>query len=184
MAWSQHVLRQFQLVHPNADGNAYLGPWNKLLYTLFPPGGELADFTVVPNLQESSSRDGLYLSFSIDVYLDDKPVLLVDINKKPRNLRYVSKREEADMQIRRRLRDLSRDCPLPKLFGISAFGTKVRFYGLETAPGSVIDPPLISPDQDGIPESQWDNDVLEDSVADELRGVLRSILSPGGCIIA
>ncbi|KAG8913505.1 hypothetical protein FRC00_002272 [Tulasnella sp. 408] len=156
------------------------------------------DFTVVPNFQESSTRDGLYLSFSLDVYLDDKPFLLVDINKRPSNLRYISKREEADIQMRRRLHDFIGDCPISTLYGISAFGTKVCFYKLDTAEGSVIDPPLIPRDlggaTDGIPESQWSEDVLDSGVEDELYGGLREIpknvesldpagARPDGCVI-
>ncbi|KAG8903062.1 hypothetical protein FRC01_009342, partial [Tulasnella sp. 417] len=68
------------------------------------------------------------------------------------------------------------DCPIPTLYGISAFGTKVRFYSLDTARGLVIEPPLISRNlggvTDGIPESQWADDVLEASGEDKLRGVL------------
>ncbi|KAG8963101.1 hypothetical protein FRC00_007714 [Tulasnella sp. 408] len=198
MVWPNQVLRQFELVAPNAEGSAYLGPWNKLLYTLFSP--EENDFTVVPNFQESSTRDGLYLSFSLDVYLDDKPFLLVDINKRPSNLRYISKREEADIQMRRRLHDFIGDCPISTLYGISAFGTKVCFYKLDTAEGSVIDPPFIPRDlggaTDGVPESQWSEDVLDSGMEDELCGVLREIpkrvtvespdaaaARPEGCVI-
>ncbi|KIO33032.1 hypothetical protein M407DRAFT_18183 [Tulasnella calospora MUT 4182] len=175
MVWSQQVLRQFKLVPPNADGNAYLGPWNKLLYTLFSSSEN--DFIVVPNFQESSSSDGLYLSFSMDVYLDDNHVLLIDLNKKPSNLRYVSKREEVDIQgLIRYLRRFS----YPNFYGISAFGTKVCFYKLGTARRSVIGPPLISRDLEGttngISGNQWNDDVLGADGEDKLRGVLEGIL--------
>lgn len=195
MVWSQKILRQFQLVPPNADGNMYLGPWNKLLSTLFPPEGDL---TVVPNFQESTSREGLYFSFSIDIYIEDKPVLLIDLDKKPNNLRYISKREDADTHMRRRLYDLvgtslhtspismhyscvsTGDCPLHTLYGISAFGTKVCFYSLPTVRGSAIDPPFIHRDlnyaEKGVPESQWIDDVLDTHVEDKVRRVVGEIM--------
>jgi len=96
------VIHQFEAIPPNSDGNAYHGAWNKLLYTLFPAD---SDFTVVPNFQELGSTQGSDSRMAIDVSLGNRPVLLVDL-KKPSNLHYVSKREDADMQIRRRMRDL------------------------------------------------------------------------------
>ncbi|KIO24253.1 hypothetical protein M407DRAFT_26367 [Tulasnella calospora MUT 4182] len=175
MAWPQKVLRQFQLVPPNSDEGAYCGPWNKLLYTLFPAD---SDFTVVPNFQELGSTQGADFLISIDVYIGNKPVLLVEL-KKPNNLRYISRREDADMQLRRRLRDLVRDCPIPTMYGISAFGSRVCFYRLSTVPGSPINPPLIPRDleyvNDVAPEDRWNDNVLDVGGEDKLRQVVREI---------
>ncbi|KAG8937974.1 hypothetical protein FRC00_007021 [Tulasnella sp. 408] len=177
MVWPQKVLRQFELVPPNADEKAYHGPWNKLLYTLFPAD---SDFTVVPNFQELGSPLGSDFLITIDVYLGTKPVLVVEL-KKPSNLHYVSKREDADIQLRRRMRDLVRDCPIPTLYGVSAFGTCLCFYSLSTIPGSPIQPPPIPRDpeyvNDVAPEERWNEDVLEAGGETRLRQIVQEIFN-------
>ncbi|KAG8930652.1 hypothetical protein FRC00_001033 [Tulasnella sp. 408] len=174
MVWPQKVFRQFELVPQNADEEAYHGPWNKLLYTLFPAD---SDFTVVPSFQELGSPLSDFL-FTIDVYIGNQPVLLVELNK-PSNLSYVSKREDADLQLRRRMRDLVRECPIHTLYGVSAFGTRLGFYSLSTVPGSTIQPPLIPRDpeyaNDVAPEDRWSENVMEVGGEEKLRQIVQEI---------
>ena len=56
----------------------------------------------------------------------------------------MSAREEADLQVRRRLRDLNAICSLSKVHAISAMGTKLCFYTGEA--GRAITPPRIVAD--------------------------------------
>ena len=103
MPWPPRVLAGFVKL-PEAPSEAdFHGPYNKLLYTLFPADSE---FTVVPQyLPGSCESAGFIVMF--EVWLADKPVLVLEL-KAPTRLRYPSTREDADLQIRTRIRDLAR----------------------------------------------------------------------------
>ena len=60
------------------------------------------------------------------------PVFILEIETGPK-LGLVSVREEADIRIWKRLRDLISFCPLSKLHAVSAMGTKLRFYTLHVS---------------------------------------------------
>jgi hypothetical protein len=53
--------------------------------------------------------------------------------KPPASLLYDSKREEADEQMRRRIRDLRHELAIPALHGICAFGTQLSVYEYDSA---------------------------------------------------
>jgi hypothetical protein len=88
----------------------------------------------------------------------------------------ISAREEADLQIRRRLRDLVGICPLSELHAISAIGTKC-FYTAEA--GRAITPPrIVADDQlatDTAPLERWDCDVLEAEGVARLKALVHEI---------
>lgn len=71
------------------------------------------------------------------------------------------------------------DCPIPTLYGISAFGTALCFYTLNTALGSAIDPPFIPADlnyvTDIAPRDRWQDDVLGTGGEAKLRWVVEEI---------
>ncbi|KAJ7333981.1 hypothetical protein DFH08DRAFT_814052 [Mycena albidolilacea] len=96
------------------------------------------------------------------------PVLLLQVNS-PDTLRWQSAREQADSENRRRLRDLRPLCPLlPKLYAVSAFCTKLRFYAATKTEGVV--PPVSPCDPrtafaDTNPPNRWNSDVLEEEGA-------------------
>lgn len=60
---------------------------------------------------------------------DEVPALVLEITG-PRNIGLPRKREEADLQMRKRLKDQisSPQCPPHEPHGVSAFGTRVCFY--------------------------------------------------------
>jgi hypothetical protein len=103
------------------------------------------------------------LIIEFEVLLEDKPVLFVEI-KEPRKIALTSAREEADNQMRKRMRDLAPNCPLDTLNGVSAFGTRLAFYAYDKQ--TPILPRLISLDlqwdTDTAPLDRWDCDILED----------------------
>jgi hypothetical protein len=111
------------------------------------------------------------------VFWGDAPVFILEIKTGPK-LGLVSAREEADLQIRRRLRDLIGICPFSKLHAISAIGTKLCFYTAEA--GRVITPPrIVADDQlatDTAPLGRWDCDVLEVEGAARLKAFIHEIL--------
>ena len=103
MPWPAKVVRQFEKVPINPSGAEFHGPYNRLLYTLFPTD---TDFTVIPQFMPTS-REAADFLVTYEVYLEDKPVFILRI-KPPKDLRYASTREKADLQIRSRVRDLAR----------------------------------------------------------------------------
>ena len=113
MPWSSKVLAGFAKV-PDAPSEAdFHGPYNKLLYTLFPAE---SDFTVVPQYLPGS-RESADFIVMFEVLLVDKPVLILEL-KSPGQLRYPSTREAADLQVRSRMRDLAgQSCSFHSLGG-------------------------------------------------------------------
>ena len=83
-----------------------------------------------------------------EVRLENRPVFILEL-RPPGELRYGSKRQEADLRIRRRIMLLRRwppslicsgtvltafnsidNCPLPVLHAVSVFGTQLCFYSM------------------------------------------------------
>jgi len=107
MPWPTPVLRQFAKVPDNPSKADFHGPYNKLptnFSTLcFSRTPTL--FTVVPHFMPASNESADFLVL-FEVLLEDKLVLILEL-KPPRDLRYASRREAADNQIRCRIRDWS-----------------------------------------------------------------------------
>jgi hypothetical protein len=102
MPWPSKLLASFAKVPDVPSEAEFRGPYNKLLYTLFPVE---SDFTVVPRylLGPRESADFVVM---FEVLLVDRPVLILEL-KPPGHLRYPSTREAADLQIRSRIKDLA-----------------------------------------------------------------------------
>jgi hypothetical protein len=104
--WPEKVLLQFQLVPPNPSESDFHGPYNKLLYDIFP---STSDFTVVPQYLPDSRGSADFIVL-YEVQWENKPVLVLEL--KPLNhLDSLSKRRAADDQLRDRMGDLSGQCP-------------------------------------------------------------------------
>ena len=104
--WPEKILRQFATIPPNPSESDFHGPYNKLLYTLFPPD---TDFVVVPQRVPDDSYTSADPIDLFEVYLLNKPVLLLAL-KPPSHLAIPSKRAAADSQIRRRMFDQAGQC--------------------------------------------------------------------------
>ncbi|KLO16615.1 hypothetical protein SCHPADRAFT_887678 [Schizopora paradoxa] len=134
--WSDKVIRQFATVPPNPSENDFLGQCNKLLSTLFPAD---SDFVVVPQFIPPDSPNAVDFLVLFEVMLVNKPVLILAL-RPPSHQDILSKRWEADYQVRMRMvdtvgqspSDSNRLCPIDTLYGISALGTKLCFYTLDT----------------------------------------------------
>ena len=102
MPWPPKVLRQFALVPQNPAEKEFHGPYNKLLNILFPAD---TDFTVCSQYQEiDSSRTADFL-VTYEVLLRNRPVFILEL-KAPAELVYISTRQKADNQMRKRVVDL------------------------------------------------------------------------------
>ncbi|KAJ6514311.1 hypothetical protein C8R47DRAFT_1001606, partial [Mycena vitilis] len=171
--WPHTIMRPFETMPMMATDTDYYGPYNKLLYHLFPAD---TNFLVSPGA--FPPRNSVDSSVEFTVFYNDTPVLLLQI-KSGESLKWRSAREEADVESRRRLRDLRPLCPLPKLYAISAFGTKLRFYA--AAKNEDIDPPM-SPSAmrtfpDAIPLNRWNSDILEEEGANLLKQSVAEIIA-------
>lgn len=74
----------------------------------------------------------------------------------------------------------SAHCPISKLFRISAFGTRLRFYCVDTGDGTApVLPPRLPRDpeiiNDTAPSEQWDCDILEAEGEERLWEIVREI---------
>lgn len=160
--WPQKVIDRFNLVPQNPRENDFYAPYNKLLNFVFPVD---SDFTVAPQSYPiPQSRDSVDFVIEYMVLLDNIPVFILEI-KEPSKIKLLSARQEADIQIRRRLRDLRYECTLDKLYGVSAFGTKICFYNINK--NNIIEPYIIQQDPeyliDTAPKERWNTDILTTS---------------------
>jgi len=174
--WPQSIHDRFASIPRNPRENDYYAPYNKLLNVLFPSNGP---FTVGPlPLQIAESRESFsfLVDFQPETFSGDVPVFILDI-KSGSKLGLASAREEADLQIRKRLRVLSDICPLSQLHAVSAIGTKLCFYTAEA--GHITPPRIIADDQlatnDTAPLVRWDCDVLEAEGAARLEALVYEI---------
>ncbi|KAI9566199.1 hypothetical protein HD554DRAFT_2221544 [Boletus coccyginus] len=178
MPWPAEVVRQFQTVSPNADESDFLGPYNKLLNTLFPPD---SDFTVAPQFLKSDPADPSDYISSFEIFFKNWPVFALQL-KKPGNLKYKSSRATADQLIRIRVADSAGDRPIPILHAVSAFGSRLCFYHLDTAntaagifilPRRIPHHPTMM--NDTAPMERWNCDVMDAEGETRLRAVVDSI---------
>lgn len=168
--WPLSIRNRFASIPANPRENDYYAPYNKLLNFLFPVD---SPFAVGP--QKHPIAESGDFTFEYQVFWGDAPVFILEI-KTGTKLGLLSAREESDLRFRRRLRDLVGICPLSKLRGVSAIGTKLCFY---TADDRTITPPrIVADDQftiDTAPRERWDCDVLEAEGAARLKAVVHEI---------
>ncbi|KAN0129677.1 hypothetical protein V8E53_012497 [Lactarius tabidus] len=158
--WPEYIHQSFNSAKMQdvngRDETVYYGPFTRLLYT-----GTL--FTL----------DGPYeIKFqfkSESLQVNQRPVLFIEI-KPPASLLYDSKREEADEQIRCRIRDLRHELAIPTLHGISAFGRNFPTSNLQPEQILRARPSLLA---DVVPITRWDCDVLKPEGANRLRDVVK-----------
>jgi hypothetical protein len=174
---AKYVLARFQTIPPNPRENDNYAPYNKLLYDLFPAD---TPFTVAPQTYPiPDSRESLDFLIEYQILLEDDPVFVLEIKSTAR-FGFASAREEADQRMRKRLRDLTGVCPLPKLRAVSVFGTKLCFYEATSTQSAVIvtPPPITQNPQmmlDTAPKDRWDCDILEEEGSTRFKGIIEQI---------
>jgi len=162
MTWAENIVCQFEVPPPPyVNGVDLHGAYNKLLSSLFPPD---SDFAVVPQLVESTSTlspNGCFLT--LEVLFVDRPVLILELTN-ARDIINMSTRRFADEQMRLRLGDLYSHCPLSTLHAVSAMGTQLCFYSVNTTDPAMIKPLRILEDSSEVndlaPASRWNCDIL------------------------
>ncbi|KAJ6463526.1 hypothetical protein C8R45DRAFT_878456 [Mycena sanguinolenta] len=154
----------------------YYGPYNKLLVYCF---GENFDFVVGPQVPPDDTSQGAFDFVNIVVSTVDRlPVLFVEI-KDDSHIRFPTKRQKTDDQMRRRYDDILNACPIPKLYGLSILGTKARVYCVSHADLKIhptfvdFDPNYILPDE--YLEDGWSVDILSDKGFLEMKRIIEYI---------
>jgi hypothetical protein len=83
----------------------------------------------------------------------------------------------ADAQIRKRYDQLMFDCPIPRLYGLSALGTSLRVYcgdkATEQLTPDFVDHPNVLPSN--FLEGEWDLDVLSQDGLKKLQDIFAYI---------
>jgi hypothetical protein len=159
------------MVPANAELHSYYIPYNKLLYTTFPPSSHFAVAPqLYPLLDSPRSRSR---RFGYEIWWNEYPVFVLQL-KDPRTINSAEAREEADREMRHRLRGVIDRCPLPTLHAVSAFGTKLSFF--EYPKDGNILPACIQGDEgDKVPMERWSYDLLELAGGNKLRALLEAI---------
>ncbi len=171
---SAKVMKRFSTIPPYPHENDFLGPYNKLLHTVFPAN---SDYTVIPRSYSfSDSHGSANAVFEFEVLFKDKPVFFLQI-KGPQSFTVISAREKADEHMRKRTKDLAPNCPLDTLHGVSAFGTRLSLYSYDKQ--TRIIPKRVLPDReretDCAPQSRWDCDILEDEGGQRFQDIVAEI---------
>ncbi|KAF8161688.1 hypothetical protein B0H34DRAFT_806842 [Crassisporium funariophilum] len=160
MPWPEFVAQQFELVNQfTTDESEYYGPFNTLLTTVFPPADSYQVSPLNKRITGSMDFAVIYVIMKRKV-----PVLFIEI-KTYLAFDRASSRKEADDQMRDRFLDFSSgNIAIPKLYGISALGTRFSVYEYTSGTRSLT-PPRILPDPeivtDTAPQKRWNYDVME-----------------------
>lgn len=173
--WPNYIVERFKTVPQNSRENDFYAPYNKLLCSEFPVDSK---YTVAPqSYPVPSSRDSIDFVIEYLVLENDLPVFILEI-KEPSKINLLSSRQEADIQMRKRLRDLVQRCPIDKLNGVSAFGSQLSFYSIDKHTMKML-PPVIPQDiemiNDTAPIERWNTNLLDENGSVKLQGLFRDI---------
>ncbi|KAF9069196.1 hypothetical protein BDP27DRAFT_1421169 [Rhodocollybia butyracea] len=128
----------------------YYGSWNRLLNTMFPVD---TASEVVPQLPATTAHEAVDFIFLLLVYINETPVFVVEI-KPLDHLRRNSKRQEADLQLRR------------------------PFYTYDKNTRRIL-PRAVTPDPDILvdtaPKEWWSYDIVEEDGANKFREVVKEV---------
>lgn len=121
---------------------------------------------VVPQYQRPTVGQSIDFTtiFIVESTNTQTPIFYVEI-KPPGHLNELSKREQADTQMRDRVRELITELRIPKLHGVSAMGARLAFYHYDAAT-QILEPPAIPRDpirvNDTAPTARWSVDLLSE----------------------
>ena len=138
----------------------YYGPYDKLLNYCF-DGFTYFVAPQAPPRDDTTEKVDFVVFLVMD--LRRRPVFLIGV-KDDSHPNAPSKRAAADRQMRARYDDLLYQCPLPKLYGVSVIGTKMRVYAGDAA-AMTLDPPRVPTSPDRVLgrtylEDAWSVDIL------------------------
>ena len=133
---------------------------------------------MVPQLRRPTTPDDTGFTITFVVMKRKVPVFLIEI-KPYVYLQSYGRRSNALNQTRERFRELSLgNLPIPKLFGISAMGTRLSIYEYTKAtnvllpPGTTPDPNVVN---DDAPQELWKYDLLEVAGEEKFKALVEEI---------
>lgn len=183
--WPQSLYRAFNAFRRTQTGfeNRYYGPYTTLLTYCF--GESLPGQYVVAPQNPTGDRDHQRATLGFIVFLvldaNPHPLLFVEVkNDELEGATVAENRYKADAQIRARYDKMFPLCPLPRLWGLSLFGTSLRVYcgtveteevepGIEYPPSSTRS---FSPD---FLEGEWDLDILSPEGFEKIKEIVTDI---------
>jgi len=187
-AWPAGLLTIFELCRAERETfeNRYYGPYDKLLNYCF--GSDFTFYVALQNPPIDDSRDAIdYIGLLVVFNSKKKPVLMVDVKDDTwvcnAELRY-----RADKQIHDRYGLMLEDCPTPRLWGLSVFGTSMRVYSGDTRTFDVTPPRSQRPEPRSrvLPPDflagQWSLDILSQEGFDRMKEIVTDILTHTGNI--
>ncbi|KZT19516.1 hypothetical protein NEOLEDRAFT_1245778 [Neolentinus lepideus HHB14362 ss-1] len=144
MPWPKWIVKRFVTI-PGGLNNAtqeslLYGPYNTVLQHLFPPN---EDFMFVPRYLRPAYGQSIDFTtvFIVESTNTQTPIFYL-VTQPPDHINAPSKREQADTQMRDRVRELIAKLRIPKLYGVNALGVQLAFYNYDAAT-QVLDPPAI-----------------------------------------
>jgi hypothetical protein len=141
------------------------------------------------------SRNAADFIAMYEILLVNKPVFVLEL-KPPSHLEILSKRQAADEQIRMRMGDLVGQrsirifyhpldlfvgtCPLDTLYAVSALGTRLCFYTLDTTNEDAAIVPISiqrhpTRVNDTAPATRWAYDILEPAGEQQFSEIVEGI---------
>jgi len=176
MPWADSILKQFEIADRySTDETEYFGPYNTLLTDFF---RHTEHYQVVPYYKAPITSDSTDFITRLIVRYMTSPVFFIDI-KPVFHLDDISTRAKADEQIREQFKSIvGQNLVIPKLYGISAIGTRfsVYHYNKETR---ILSPPSVPRDSmqlaDIAPVNQWNIDLLENAGEEKFKEIVAEI---------
>ncbi|KAF8633627.1 hypothetical protein AX17_004419 [Amanita inopinata Kibby_2008] len=149
----------------------YYGAYNMLLLHAFPgsEGYVVQPQKAAPNASHNALASIMYLR----VNFHGQPIFFVEI-KPAMAIESLSERADADKHLRSRLECSLNQNP-SKLYGLSAFGTKLCFYCLDKTTKSVTPPIPQNVNDKAAPVDWWNADILTDDAYSEFMGVVECV---------
>lgn len=171
--WHERLMLSFLIAGMShaVSGGQFNGPWNSLLNVVFPPDGPLE---VVPQIRHITADENADFNITFHICAKATPAFVLMI-KSPDDLLCLSKRQEADLQLRRSFADIGPNVKIPVLHGVLAFGTKIAFYEYDTRSGH-LKQGRITPDSDSLPDTApkvwWRYNITEQEGANKFREIV------------
>jgi hypothetical protein len=160
MPWPDYLIWPFARIdRSDTNETEWYGPFNSLLFDLFPVG---ENYMVTPVLRTKGVKGSMYFAI---YYIPEKRiweeilVCFVDV-RTYRAYDYDSARKRADDYMRDRFLEFaSEGLALAKLYGISALGTRYAVYEYRTRDRALMPTPEVV--DDTAPQERWNYDLFE-----------------------
>ena len=135
------------------------------------------DFVVAPQYKRGEQAKSVDFTTIFIISHDEHPVLFVEV-KPSGHFQHISTRASADIQIRERFKVLFESVSVPKLYGISAMGTRICLYTMDKKNGELL--PESIPDSstrvtDTAPAERWGYDIMKPKGEDVLHGIIDEV---------